>query len=501
MKRFLAALVAVLSSFAFGQMAESSTRRYFWMYTSTVYFNGEKLTEATSYTTDRTSSYRDVDDTVDGLRTVRKYKLLKIFSLNNALTDSMGNPEGMLNSNGSINISFPDAGYEFPLKDLELADGTSASVLEVADGVYVAPSSGQVLVEGGDGGVYVPGNYYWGGGEFPSSGFLPTYPDGYTISGDAKDFSGYGTLVPISNGESTYYYCNDNGKTYEKVTLSDGGVVFSEKDLSSGGDDGGGSSTGGGSTSGGGSTGGGDGGGSSSGGGGSTSGGGSTGGGDGGGSSSGGGDSGGPVVVPGGGDDETGASGEDWEYDYRAVLQSINSGVASVANQATAANGTLANIEGSLDDLAGEYSETDGASAVSSADSSALSSAASSGLSDVSGALDGLGADVGSGWSDVSSNLFGWVDGFSTVPPSVLSMGSFKINLLGVQKDINLDVNLSSVSDWLLLIRRALILLWGAITLFVVFRLFRWLTAEIVKGIRWLLGVIPQAFGIVATGA
>lgn len=332
-------------------------------------------------------------------------------------------------------------------------------------------------------------------------------PNGAVIDGLASQ-NGY---LAVEYGDSTYYYNPSGGGWYLGASseiplsgnpwVSDGGDDGdSGESGGDGGDGGGASSGGGGSTSGGGgaSSGGGSSGGGDSGG--STSGGGSTGGGDGGGSSSGGGDGGGPVVVPGGGDD-TGESGNDWEYDYRSVLQSINSGVSSIANQATAANGTLTNIEGALDDLAGEYSETDGASEVSSADGSALSSAASSGLSNVSGALDSLGADVGSGWSDVSSNLFGWVDGFSTVPPSVLSMGSFKINLLGVQKDVVLDVNLSSVSDWLLLIRRALILLWGAITLFVVFRLFRWLTAEIVKGIRWLLGVIPQAFGIVATGA
>ena len=343
-------------------------------------------------------------------------------------------------------------------------------------------------------------------------------PTGAVIDGLASQ-NGY---LAVEYGDSTYYYNPSGGGWYlgasSEIPLSGNPWVSDGGDDGDSGESGGDGGDGGSTSGGGGSSGGGDSGGSTSGGGssgggdsgGSTSGGGSSGGGSsggdggstsGGGSSSGGGDGGGPVVVPGGGDDETGESGNDWEYDYRSVLQSINSGVASVANQATVANGTLTNIEGSLDDLAGEYSETDGASAVSSADSSALSSAASSGLSSVSGALDSLGADVGSGWSDVSSNLFGWIDGFSTVPPSVLSMGSFKINLLGVQKDVVLDVNLSSVSEWLLLIRRALILLWGAITLFVVFRLFRWLTAEIVKGIRWLLGVIPQAFGIVATGA
>lgn len=343
-------------------------------------------------------------------------------------------------------------------------------------GVTNASANGYLAVESGD------GLYYYR----PSDGTW------WVMPGEAQAVGNPWLSDDGGDGGSTG---GDGGSTGG----GDGGGSTSGGGSTGGGSTGG---DGGGSTSGGGSTGGGStgGGGSSSGGG--SSGGGSTSGGDGGGSSTGGdgGDS-GPVVVPGGGDDETSASGEDWEYDYRAVLQSINSGVASVANQATAANGTLTNIEGALDDLAGEYSETDGASEVSSADGSALSSAASSGLSNVSGALESLGADVGSGWSDVSSNLFGWVDGFSTVPPSVLSMGSFKINLLGVQKDVVLDVNLSSVSDWLLLIRRALILLWGAITLFVVFRLFRWLTAEIVKGIRWLLGVIPKAFSIVATGA
>ena len=312
-------------------------------------------------------------------------------------------------------------------------------------------------------------------------------PDGAVVD-VISSINGY---LAVDYDGNRFYYDGANGGWYmsPNVELPISGNPWDDVTGGDGGDSGGDS---GGSS--GGSTGGGDGGGSSSGGGGSS--GDGDGGGDGGGSSSGG----GAVVVPDDGDD-TGESGEDLEYDYRSVLQSINAGVSSVANQATVSNGTLTNIEGGLTDLAGEYVETDGASAVTSSDGSALSSASSSGLSGVSGTLDGVGADVSSGWSDVSANLFGWVDGFSKLPPSVLSMGSFKINLLGVQKDVNLDVNLSSVSDWLVLIRRALILLWGAITLFVVFRLFRWLTAEIVKGIRWLLGVIPKAFSIVATGA
>lgn len=310
--------------------------------------------------------------------------------------------------------------------------------------------------------------------------------------------------LAVESGDGLYYYRPSDGtwwvtpgeaQAVGNPWTSDGGDDGEEGDGDGGGSIGGDGGGDGSSGTGSGSTGGG-----SSGGDGGSTGGGSSGssGGDGGGD---GGDGGDTVTGGGtGGGVSDGGTAEDFEYDYTAVLKSIDSGVANVANQATAANGTLTNIEGALDDLAGEYSETDGASAVSS-DGSDLSSAASSGLSDVSNALAGFGEDVGSGWSDVSSNLFGWVGGFSTVPPSVLSMGSFKIDLLGVQKEVVLDVNLSSVSDWLLLIRRALILLWGAITLFVVFRLFRWLTAEIVKGVRWLLGVIPKAFSIVATGA
>lgn len=309
--------------------------------------------------------------------------------------------------------------------------------------------------------------------------------------------------LAVESGDGLYYYRPSDGtwwvmpgeaQAVGNPWTSDGGDDGEEGDGDGGGSIGGnGGSTGGdegGSTSGGGSTGGG----STGGDGGSSSGGGST---------DGDGDGGGGDTVTGGGtggDVSDGGTAEDFEYDYTSVLKSIDSGVANVANQMTIANGSLANVAETLENLSGDYTETDGAAAVSS-DGSDLSSAASSGLADVSDALAGLGDNVGSGWTDVSANLFGWVGGFSTVPPSVLSMGSFKIDLLGVQKEVVLDVNLSSISDWLLLIRRALILLWCSITLFVVFRLFRWLTAEIVKGVRWLLGVIPKAFSIVATGA
>ena len=289
----------------------------------------------------------------------------------------------------------------------------------------------------------------------------------------------YGT--DSDGSRKTYYYDPKNNMWYDwsgkeygvpvsdpwGLSSSSGGDSGDSGDGGDSGGDGGGSSSGGGSS-------GGDGGGSSSGGGSS--------GGDGGGSTGGGGDS-----SDGDGDNPPTPPPEDLEYNYTDVLNSMDNTLLSIDNQIR--NGF------------GEYSESKGSSTVNSADGSSMSSASRTGLSGVSGSLDGLSSTASSGWSSVSSNLFGWVSGFSSSPPSMLSLGAFDFDILGKTKHFDLTFNIAAISDWLLLIRRAFILLWTAITVCLVVRLFRFLCREIVKGIRWLLGVIPKAFQIVATGS